>query len=192
MDRLATTPQIRLDARPRIVDLLQFWQILHADSSCRHGVYMDTFPWGDMAAFFAPMLRDEMLFWLVLVDEQVAGAHWLHDLMDSPRGRTAWFATYYAPAWRGQLAPQAFHLFMDAAAAAGIVHVFGGHRPRNEGARRMGQKCGLTYAGEVKEFGWFEGRLDTLCVYSWRPEGTALALLQAEHRASIHRARPPC
>ncbi len=187
--RPSTRSDMRLYPDPTPEDLCLFWRTLRLDATIE-GMYMDTMP-THLEDFLAPMIDGNMKLWMIDSDGELAGAHWLHDIQPCQGALSGWFATYYFPACRGQLATTVFPVFLEAARTAGITHVFGGCRPSNTAAKKMGRKVGLHHVGDVERFGWFQGSLDTLSIYATDTNDADAAMSQAMQRAAYHRAHPP-
>ncbi len=190
-DRVAqfSSPVVHLTDQFSMKQLLIFWDALMNDPG-RAGTYMDTMP-THLDQFMAPVSKDEMYFWLILCDGEVAGAGWLHDVKPYKNMRSAWFALYHAPEYRSVMGAQTQHALWKKAKDMGIPAIFSGTRSNNHRTRRFAERGGLHQVAIIEQFGWFEGYLDDVCIYTLHLEDREEALRQAEIRAMYNRANPP-
>jgi RimJ/RimL family protein N-acetyltransferase len=185
----STEPSISLSDEFSVRQLLVFWDTWIKDQS-RIGSYLDTIP-TRLEEFLAPVARDEMYFWLIFFEGEVAGAGWLHDIYPYQGQRSAWFGLYHAPAYRSLMGAQTQHALWREAEGLGRPAIFAGTRHCNHRTKRFAERGGLHYVGTYQQFGWFEGNLDDLCLYTLRLADRHEIWRQAEARAAYYRAHPP-
>jgi RimJ/RimL family protein N-acetyltransferase len=185
----STEPSIRLSDAFSVRQLLSFWDIWKHDQS-RIGAYLDTTP-TRLDDFLAPVASEEMYFWLIFFEGEVAGAGWLHDIYPYRGKRSAWFGLYHAPEYRSLMGAQTQHALWREAAHLGIPAIFAGTRHCNHRTKRFAERGGLHYVGTYPQFGWFEGNLDDLCLYTLNLDDRHEVWRQAEARAAYYRTHPP-
>lgn len=151
---------------------------------------MDTMP-TTLHGFLAPAAAGTMRAWASLLNGQLAGLNWLHDINCWGGHNTAWKGMYIFPEFRRISTVDWSRISSDAAAAIGLRRNFVGIRVRNQNAMGFAKKTGFTLAGVVEKFGWFLGELDDLAIWSRYPEDVPEALRQARLRAEYYRANPP-
>jgi hypothetical protein len=132
-----------------------------------------------------------MYFWLIFFEGEVAGAGWLHDIYPYRGKRSAWFGLYHAPAYRSLMGAQTQHALWREAAHLGIPAIFAGTRHCNHRTKRFAERGGLHSVGTYPQFGWFEGNLDDLCLYTLHLDDRHEVWRQAEARAAYYRTHPP-
>ncbi len=180
---------IELNDNPKPAQLCQLWQTLKSDATVK-GMFMDTMP-VHLETFLSPMLTDEMYLWTIEVDGQLAGAHWIHDVMPYNGARSGWVASYYFRHMRGLLHTEPLRQTYAAARAIGISHILGGTRPSNRVAYQFALNSGLHDVGYIEAFGWFEGKLDDLIIFALDPQDANEAMRQGHQRASYYRSLKP-
>jgi RimJ/RimL family protein N-acetyltransferase len=182
-------PSIYLRASFSNEQLSVFWDTWTNDPS-RIGMYLDTMP-TQLEEFLAPVTREEMYFWLIFFNDEVAGAGWLHDIHPYAGKRSAWFGLYHAPEYRSLMGAQTQHALWREAEHLGIPAIFAGTRHCNHRTRRFAERGGLHYVGTYPKFGWFEGSLDDLCLYTLHEKDRDELWRQAGVRAAYYRSHPP-
>src|SRR5262245_16161941 len=95
--------------KPTIEQLHVWWEAMQGDDLSV--AYADSFP-PTLTHFSREVARGEKILLLGLVDNQVAGAMWLHDLLQRHDGvvSAGWFGCYFLPAYRGRPAIQLWQL----------------------------------------------------------------------------------
>src|SRR5213593_2932902 len=107
MQQAMTTrgPILAVTESPTTEQLQGWWEAMQRDDLSV--AYADSFP-ATLTDFCREVAQDEMILLLCLIDDQVVGALWLHDLLHRCDGTVSagWFGGYFLPAYRGRLAVQ--------------------------------------------------------------------------------------
>src|SRR5919197_5598121 len=90
---------------PTAEQLQVWWETMQSDDLSV--AYADSFP-ATLTDFHREVTQGEKLLLLCLVDGQVAGALWMHDMLYRHDGTVSagWFGGYFLPSYRGLLAVQ--------------------------------------------------------------------------------------
>ncbi|ETX07559.1 GNAT family N-acetyltransferase [Candidatus Entotheonella palauensis] len=171
-----------LDDCPPHADLMALWEAIAADDTVP-GNFMDTFP-STLTEFLDPIQDGSMHLWLIRVDGVPVGAHWYHDRGLWGNADSVWTAGYRLPSARGKLghAPQV-EANLIATEQLGVKHFFAACRVNNVRSQRFVEKCGYHPAGIYPKWGWFDGDLDDVVLYTLMPEDQELLMYQARQRA---------
>ncbi len=179
--------EFMLDDHPPFSDLMALWEALEADDTVP-GNFMDSFP-STLTEFLDPIRDGSMHLWIIRVDGVPVGAHWYHDRGLWGNANSVWTAGYRLPSARGGLgiAPQVEANLM-AAEQLGVKHFFAACRMSNLRSQRFVEKCGYHPAGIYPKWGWFDGELDDVVLYTLMSEDEALLMDQARQRAAFHQS----
>ena len=169
-------------------DLLRFWDTFNLDSS-RMGCYLDTFP-STFDDLISPTVAGKVQVWVFRHEDEMAGLYWLHDMNRWGGQGTTWHGIYLFPTYRRMATLEWSQLAFNLTEQAGYPSIFGAISITNEIAQRTAQKVGFTYAGRVKHFGWFAGKLEDVAIYSYRKGDASEAMRQGRLRANQNRMNP--
>lgn len=78
----------------------------------------------------------------------------------------------------------------EATKQLGFPAIFSGIRISNVAALFFAKNLGWTRAGGIEKFGWFQGDLDDMVIWTRRQENAAEAMRQACLRATYYRENP--
>ena len=97
---------------PTIEQLQTWWEAMQNDDLSV--AYADSFP-ATLTDFCCEVAQGEKLLLLGLIDSQVAGALWLHDMLHRGDGTVSagWVGGYFLPSYRGRLATQLWQLLTN-------------------------------------------------------------------------------
>jgi hypothetical protein len=175
-----------LDDCPSWSDLRTLWDAMMSDDSVP-GNFTDPFP-TTLTAFVEPIEAGSMHLWMIRVNDAPLGAHWYHDrgLWGNPD--SVWTAGYRLPSARGVLgaSPQV-EANRIAAAQLGVKHFFAACRTSNVRSQGFVEKCGYHAVGIHPQWGFFNGELDDVVLYTVHTEDRELLLYQAGQRAASNR-----
>jgi hypothetical protein len=177
-------PLLAVTARPTAAQYHGWWQAMHRDDL--RVAYTDAFP-PTLAAFRRAVAQGDTLLLLCLVDDQVAGAMWLHDLRPRRDGSVAagWVGGYFLPAYRGPLASRLWHLVRQHWEGAGIAHLFCAVHVANRLSQVFVTRAMQFHrVGRFPAFAVYHGQPADLVIYTLHPEDTALAWDLATARAA--------
>lgn len=148
--------------------------------------YADSFP-PTLAHFQEEVAQGEKWLLLCLVNGQVAGALWLHDLLRRADGRVhgAWIGCYFLPPYRGQLAVDLWQMARQHWEAAGIVHFFSAINIANRRSQAFATRgVHFTRVGRYPDFILCHGQPTDMFIYTLHAADSALAWRLAEERAA--------
>jgi hypothetical protein len=148
--------------------------------------YADSFP-ATLSDFCHEVARGEKILFLCLVDRQVAGAMWLHDLRHCRDGTVfaGWAGGYFLPSYRGLLAVRLWQAVRQHWEAAGVRHIFCAVHVANRLSQVFVTR-GMHFhrVGRFRNFALFQGKPTDLFIYTLHPEDAALAWEHATVRAA--------
>jgi hypothetical protein len=148
--------------------------------------YADSFP-SMLTDFRREVAHGEKILLLCLVDGQVAGAAWLHDLVHRRDGSVSagWYGCYFLPAYRGHLAVQAWQAARQHWEAGGITHFFTAINVANRRSQAYATR-GMRFhrVGKFSHFTFFHVQLVDVFIYTLHAEDAMLAWELAAARAA--------
>jgi hypothetical protein len=180
----STVPTVTVTDRPTIEQLQTWWQILQSDDLSV--AYADSFP-QTLTDFRLEVEQGDKMLLLGLVDGQVAGALWLHDIWHHSDGTVAggWLGCYFLPAYRGRLAVQLWQAARQYWEAAGIAHFFSAAHVDNRRSQAMLTRGGHFHlVGRFPRFLMYHGQPTDLFIYTLHAEDMLLAWERAADRAA--------
>ena len=148
--------------------------------------YADSFP-PTLTDFRREVAQGEKSVLLCLVDGQVAGTVWLHDLLHRHDGTVSagWLGCYFLSPYRGHLA---MHLWQAARRhweAAGIAHFFCAVHIANRRSQAFVTRGAYFHrVGKFPDFACYHGQPADLFIYTLHTGDTALAWELAAARAA--------
>jgi hypothetical protein len=148
--------------------------------------YTDAFP-TTWAEFHRDVSQGDKLLLLCLVEGQVAGAMWLHDLLHRRDGTVVagWAGGYFLPAYRGPLASRLWQGVRQHWESAWIRHIFCAVHVANRLSQVFVTRAMQFHrVGRFPDFALFHGQPADLVIYTLHPEDTALAWDLATARAT--------
>lgn len=186
MGMTATTgkPTVAVIDRPTIEQLQVWWEAMQSDDLSV--AYADSFP-ATLTDFRREVAQGEKVLLLGLVDDQVAAAMWLHDLVHRRDGTVSagWVASYFLPSYRGRLAIQLAQAAIHHWEARGIGHIFSAIHVANRLSQAFITR-GVHFhrVGRFPDFTIFHGQPVDLFIYTLHAEDAALAWDLAAERAA--------
>jgi len=148
--------------------------------------YADSFP-PTLTSFRLEVTQGQKMLLLCLVDEQVAGAIWLHDLLHRPEGTVSagWIGCYFLSYYRGRLAIHLWQIARQHWEATGIAHFFTAVHVANRLSQAFITRGALFHrVGRFPAFTFFHGQPTDVFIYTLHAEDTALAWELAAARAA--------
>jgi len=177
-------PILAVTENPTTEQLHVWWETMQSDDLSV--AYADSFP-ATLTNFRREVAQGEKILLLCLVDGQVAGTAWLHDLVHRHDGSVSagWYGCYFLPAYRGQLAVQAWRAARQHWEARGIRHFFTAINVANRRSQAYATR-GMRFhrVGRFARFTYFHGQLVDVFIYTLRAEDAALAWELAAARAA--------
>jgi Acetyltransferase (GNAT) family len=170
--------------RPTIEQLQVWWEVMQSDDLSV--AYADSFPL-KLTDFCREVAQGEKILLFCLVDGQVAGALWLHDLLHrcDDTASAGWFGGYFLPSYRGRLAIQLWQAARQHWEATGIVHIFSAVNVANRRSQAfLTRGASFQRVGRFSDFTFFHEQLTDCFIYTLHPEDTALAWKLATARAA--------
>jgi RimJ/RimL family protein N-acetyltransferase len=177
-------PTLAVTERPPIEQLQVWWEAMQSDDLSV--AYADSFP-PTLAHFRHEVAQGEKILLLGLVDGQVAGTLWLHDLLHRHDGSVAagWFGCYFLPSYRGRPAIQLWQAALQHWKTAGIAHFFSAIHVANRRSQAYATRGGSFHRiGRFPAFTVFQGQPADVFIYTLYAEDTALAWELAAARAA--------
>ncbi|MEE9149456.1 MAG: GNAT family N-acetyltransferase [Candidatus Tectomicrobia bacterium] len=170
---------------PTLSTILHLAEIMVNDP-IRTTAYTDTFP--DSVHGWEQMFHSGTILPFVwFVDGKLAGFQWGHDLGTKLGQRYGWVSIYILEAFRGRdwwlTVNAAYQQFIATLQAHEIASIFVACRWSNIKACRFATKVGFTSLGHYPDWASFEGMLDAVELFTWRPEDVTLAWEVATQRA---------
>jgi len=177
-------PILAVTESPTPEQLQVWWETMQSDDL--NVAYADSFP-ATLTDFRREVAQGEKLLLLCLVDGQVAGAMWLHDLLHHCDGTVSagWAGGYFLPFYRGLLAMHLWQAVRQHWEAVGIRHIFCAVHVANRLSQVFVTR-GMHFhrVGRFPDFALFHGQPTDLFIYTLNPEDTALAWELATARAA--------
>ena len=153
----ATTrrPTLTVTDTPTVGQLHVWWEAMQSDDLSV--AYADSFP-PTLTDFCLGVAQGERLFLLCLVDGQVAGGLWLHDLLHRRDGTVSagWIGCYFLSAYRGRLALDLWQMARQHWEATGLAV------PRRYATRRLFNALVAPGARQSPWQSWLEVSVDTV------------------------------
>ena len=186
MQQAITTrgPILAVTESPTIEQLQVWWAAMQNDDLSV--AYADSFP-STLTDFHREIVQGEKLLLLCLVDDQVAGALWLHDLLHRCDGTVSagWFGGYFLPSYRGRLAVQLWQAARQLWEVTRIVHIFSAVNVANRRSQAfLTRAASFHRVGRFPDFTFFHGQPTDCFIYTLHPEDAALAWELATARAA--------
>ena len=170
--------------RPTIEQLQVWWEVMQSDDLSV--AYADSFP-PTLTNFRREVSQGEKILLICLVDGQVAGALWLHDLLHrcDDTVSAGWFGGYFLPSYRGRLALQLWLAARQHWEAGGVVHIFSAVNIANRCSQAfLTRAASFHRVGRFLAFTFFHGQPTDCFIYTLHPEDTSLAWELATARAA--------
>lgn len=159
-------PAVTVTATPTVEQLQTWWNALqHDDLSV---AYNDEFP-SSLTDFRLDVAQGTKLLLLALIDGQVIGATWLHDMTYRPDGTVsaAWVGGYTLPAYRGRLASQQWRASKRYWEAQGIRHFFASAHIANRRSQAFITRCMRFHRVDIcQQVASFNGELTDVVFYT--------------------------
>ena len=169
--------------RPTIEQLQVWWEAMQSDDLSV--AYADAFP-PTLTDFRREVAEGEKILLLGLIDSQVAGAMWLHDLLYCHDGTVSagWVGCYFLSSYRGRVAIQLSQAAIQHWEAAGIGHIFSAINVANRLSQAFITR-GMYFhrVGRFPNFALFHGQPVDVFIYTLHVEDARLACKLAEARA---------
>jgi hypothetical protein len=177
-----STPAVT--ASPTVEQLQMWWEAMQRDDLSV--AFADAFP-ATLTDFRLEVTQGEKLLLLCLVDGQVAGALWLHDLLHRDDGTVSagWVGGYFLPSYRGHLAIHLWQAARQHWEAMSIAHLFCAIHIANRCSQAFVTR-GLRFhrVGRFPDFTLYHGQPMALYIYTLHVEDAALAWRLAVERAA--------
>jgi hypothetical protein len=177
-------PILAVTESPTIEQLQVWWKAMESDDLSV--AYADSFP-ATLTDFRCEVARGEKLLLVGLVDDHVAAAMWLHDLIHRSNGTVSagWVACYFLSSYRGYLAKQLGQAAIQHWKSKGIVHIFGAIHIANRRSQAFITR-GMHFhrVGRFPAFTVYHGQPTDLFIYTMHAEDAALAWELATARAA--------
>jgi hypothetical protein len=180
----AGMPTVAVTDTPTSEQLHVWWEAMQSEDLSV--AYADLFP-PMLSDFCREVARGEKILLLCLVDGQVAGALWLHDLLNRRDGTVSigWLGAYFLPAYRGCLAIQSWQAARQHWEAGGIAHIFTAVNVTNRRSQAyVTRGAHFHRVGRFPDFALFHGQPTDLFIYTIHAEDAALAWELATTRAA--------
>ncbi len=186
MQQAITTrgPILAVTESPTIEQLQVWWKAMQSDDLSV--AYADSFP-ATLTDFRREVAQGEKLLLVGLVDDHVAAAMWLHDLIHCSDGTVSagWVACYFLSSYRGRLAKQLGQAAIQHWKAIGIVHIFGAiHMANRQSQAFITRGMHFHRVGRFPAFTLYHGQPADLFIYTLYLEDAALAWELATARAA--------
>ena len=180
----ARGPILAVTESPTIEQLQMWWETMQNDDLSI--AYADSFP-PTLTDFRREVAQGEKILLLCLVDGQVAGALWLHDLLHRYDGTVSagWFGGYFLPSYRGRLAVRLWQAARQHWEAVGVVHIFSAvHNANRRSQAFLTRGASFHRVGRFPAFTVYHGQPTDLFIYTMHAEDAALAWELATARAA--------
>lgn len=184
--QLATTtrgPILAVTESPTPQQLQVWWEAMQGDDLSV--AYTDAFP-ATLTDFRHEVAQGEKLLLVCLVDGQVAGALWLHDLLRRRDGSVSagWAGGYFLPSYRGYAAVGLWQIVRQHWEDVGIRHIFCAVNIANRLSQAFVTR-GMHFhrVGCFRDFAFYHGQPTDLIIYTLHSADTALAWELATARA---------
>jgi hypothetical protein len=161
-----------------------WWEAMqHDDLSV---AYADSFP-PTLTDFRLGVAQGDKFLLLGLVDEQVAGALWLHDLLHRRDGTVSagWVGCYFLSSYRGRLALYLWQIARQRWEAAGVAHFFSAANVANRRSQALITRGAHFHrVGRFPGFTVVRGHAADFFIYTLHAEDAVLAWDLAAARAA--------
>jgi hypothetical protein len=157
---------------------------MQSDNLCV--AYTDSFP-TTLTDFRLEVAQGEKLLLLCLVNGQVAGALWLHDLVHRHDNTVSagWIGCYFLPSYRGYPAIRLWQIAFEHWEGTGIGHFFCAVNVANRRSQVFVAMTGYFHRiGRFPDFACFHGQPADVFIYTLHTEDTGLAWQLARARAA--------
>jgi RimJ/RimL family protein N-acetyltransferase len=147
--------------------------------------YADAFP-RTLTDFRLEVEHGDKMLLLCLVDDNVAGVWWLHDMIRSPDDTAVagWVGGYFLPAYRGRLAAQLWRPARQHWEATGVHHFFcATHVANRRSQAYVARGMEFRRVGIFSHFTTFNGQPTDVVIYTLHAEDADLAWKLATARA---------
>jgi len=178
---------VAVTERPTCAQWHVWWEAMHRDDL--RVAYADSFP-PTLTAFRCEVTRGEKRALLGLVEGQVAGLVWLHDLVHRQDGTVSagWLGCYFLSLYRGPLARHVWQAARHPWEAGGITHFFCAVHVANRRSQAFVTRGAQFHrVGRFPAFACYHGRPADLVIYTLHPNDLALAWDLATARAARQR-----
>jgi hypothetical protein len=169
---------------PTIRQLHVWWEAMQRDDLSV--AYTDSFP-PTLTNFRLGVAQGDKFLLLGLINGQVAGALWLHDLLHRRDGTVSagWIGGYFLPSYRGRLALYLWQAARQHWEAAGVVHFFSAANVANRRSQALITRGAHFHrVGRFPDFSVVQGQAADFFIYTLHAEDTALAWELAAARAA--------
>ncbi len=177
-------PTVAVTERPTSEQWHVWWEAMQLDDLSV--AYADSFP-PTLTDFRREVAQGEKSVLLCLVDGQVAGTVWLHDLLHRHDGTVSagWLGCYFLSPYRGHLAMHLWQAARQHWEAAGIAHFFCAVHVANRRSQAFVTRGAYFHrVGRFPDFTYYHGQPVDLFIYTLHAEDTALAWDLAAARAA--------
>jgi RimJ/RimL family protein N-acetyltransferase len=172
-----------LTNEPTTEQLHFWWEAMRSDDLSV--AYADAFP-GTLTDFRLEIAQGTKLLLICVVDGDVAGALWLHDLLRRPNGTilAGWVGGYFVPPYRGRHAVRLWKAACQWWEAMDIPHLFAAtHQANRRSQAFITRGMGFHRVGRYPSFTTFQGQATDVVIYCARPGDASLAWTCAQRRA---------
>jgi len=177
-------PALAVTDQPTIEQLQVWWEAMQSDDLSV--AYADSFP-PTLSDFRLEVAQGEKILLLALVDSQVAGALWLHDLWRRRDSTVSagWVGCYFLSSYRGRLVIHLWQAARQYWEAAGIRHFFSAIHVANRRSQAVITRgTHFHRVGRFPAFTVFHGQPVDVFIYTLHAEDTVLAWELAAARAA--------
>ena len=176
-------PAVTVTATPTIEQLQTWWDAMQCDDLSV--AYNDEFP-TSLTDFRLEVEQGTKRLLLALIDGQVIGATWLHDMVYRPDGSVSagWVGGYTLPAYRGRLGSHQWLASKQHWEALGIRHFFVAAHIANRRSQAFIARCMRFHRVDIsQQFAFYNGELTDVVFYTANRHDAQLARQCAQARA---------
>jgi hypothetical protein len=169
---------------PAIGQLHVWWEAMQSDDLSV--AYADSFP-PTLRDFCLEVAQGEKLLLLCLVDGQVAGALWLHDLLRRRDDTVSagWIGCYFLSPYRGRVALNLWQTARQHWETTGVVHFFSAANVANRRSQALiARGAHFHRVGRFRHFSLYDRQPADAVIYTLHAEDTRLAWDLATARAA--------
>lgn len=134
--------------------------------------------------------QGEITLWMFLVEDggkpRLGGGFYLHDQGVESGMPYAWLGTYVLPAYRN-LVSRAWRLVRQTCSEQNLHRFFAAVRRSNRPVQLALRREKFLYLGTYTDWSYFEGKPDTVALFSQRQQDRNLAWVLAEQRSQTFR-----
>lgn len=184
MHHFPLSSTVAVTDKPTMKQLQVWWQAMQGDDLSV--AYADSFP-QTLTDFCLEVAQEKKLLLLCLVDNEVAGALWLHDLHCNHQGKVTggWIGCYFLPSYRGRHALQVWDRAKKYWEALGVKHFFTAINVDNKPSQAMITRGAHFHLVErFPRFTLFHGQPTDVFIYALHAEDNQLARDLAIARAA--------